>query len=217
MTCAPVFRVADVAEAEALVLVDPRQLRGAEGGRGGDDEPRRTPRRDAVRRRQLGVPAIPLRHQGRDGDEHGHHRHRGRLRRRRSRDGCLPVAPSGNLCSDKKPAAINAVEGRGRSVTADVRIPREVVEERLAHHARSGRGTQHTQEPGRFREGREPGFNAHVANVVAAMFLATGRTRRRSSRARTPSRPPRCRTATSTSRSPSPPSKSAPSAAARNS
>jgi len=25
-----------------------------------------------------------------------------------------------------------------------------------AHHARSGRGTQHTQEPGRFREGREP-------------------------------------------------------------
>jgi len=43
-----------------------------------------------------------------------------------------------------------------------------------AHHARSGRGTQHTQEPGRFREGREPGFNAHVANVVAAMFLATG-------------------------------------------
>jgi len=44
-----------------------------------------------------------------------------------------------------------------------------------------------------------------------------GRTRRRSSRARTPSRPPRCRTATSTSRSPSPPSKSAPSAAARNS
>jgi len=58
-------------------LVDPRQLRGAEGGRGGDDEPRRTPRRDAVRRRQLGVPTIPLRHQGRDGDEHGHHRHRG--------------------------------------------------------------------------------------------------------------------------------------------
>jgi len=25
-----------------------------------------------------------------------------------------------------------------------------------AHHARSGRGTQHTQEPGRLREGREP-------------------------------------------------------------
>jgi len=75
----------------------------------------------------------------------------------------------------KKPAAINAVEGRGRSVTADVRIPREVVEERLHTHARSGRGTQHTQEPGRLREAASLGFNAHVANVVAAMFLATGR------------------------------------------
>jgi len=41
------------------------------------------------------------------------------------------VALSGNLCSDKKPAAINAVEGARPSVTADVRIPREVVEERL--------------------------------------------------------------------------------------
>jgi len=41
------------------------------------------------------------------------------------------VALSGNLCSDKKPAAINAVEGRGRSVAADVEVPREVVEERL--------------------------------------------------------------------------------------
>jgi len=103
MTRAPVFRVADVAEAEALVLVDPRQLRGAEGGRGGDDEPRRTPRRDAVRRRQLGVPAIPLRHQGRDGDEHGHHRHRGRLRRRRSRDGRLPVAPRATSVPTRSP------------------------------------------------------------------------------------------------------------------
>jgi len=33
------------------------------------------------------------------------------------------VALSGNLCSDKKPAAINAVEGRGRSVAADVEVP----------------------------------------------------------------------------------------------
>jgi len=64
--------------------------------------------------------------------------------------------------------------GRGRSVTADVRNPARGRRRTPAHHARSGRGTQHTQEPGRLREGREPGFNAHVANVVAAMFLATG-------------------------------------------
>jgi hydroxymethylglutaryl-CoA reductase (NADPH) len=30
------------------------------------------------------------------------------------------VALSGNLCTDKKPAAINAIEGRGRTVVADV-------------------------------------------------------------------------------------------------
>jgi hydroxymethylglutaryl-CoA reductase (NADPH) len=41
------------------------------------------------------------------------------------------IALSGNLCTDKKPAAINAVEGRGRSVTADVTIPGAVVEQRL--------------------------------------------------------------------------------------
>jgi len=41
------------------------------------------------------------------------------------------VALSGNLCTDKKPAAINAVEGRGRTVTADVLLPREMVEETL--------------------------------------------------------------------------------------
>jgi len=38
------------------------------------------------------------------------------------------VALSGNLCSDKKPAAINSIEGRGRTVAADVSIPRETVE-----------------------------------------------------------------------------------------
>jgi len=42
------------------------------------------------------------------------------------------VALSGNLCSDKSPPPPSTPSrGRGRSVTADVRIPREVVEERL--------------------------------------------------------------------------------------
>jgi len=83
------------------------------------------------------------------------------------------LSPPGNLCSDKKPAAINAVEGRA-GASPPTFESRARSSKNAAHHARSGRGTQHTQEPGRFREGREPGFNAHVANVVAAMFLATG-------------------------------------------
>ncbi|MXV61740.1 hydroxymethylglutaryl-CoA reductase (NADPH) [Natronorubrum sp. JWXQ-INN-674] len=84
------------------------------------------------------------------------------------------VALSGNLCSDKKPAAINAVEGRGRSVTADVLIPGELVEERL-HTTADAIVEANTRKnlTGSAKAG-SLGFNAHAANVVAAAFLATG-------------------------------------------
>ncbi|MBP1921271.1 hydroxymethylglutaryl-CoA reductase (NADPH) [Halorubrum alkaliphilum] len=84
------------------------------------------------------------------------------------------VALSGNLCSDKKPAAVNAVEGRGRSVAADVEIPREVVEDRL-HTTPEAIAEINTRKNhvGSAKAG-SLGFNAHVANTVAAMFLATG-------------------------------------------
>ncbi|ELZ91103.1 hydroxymethylglutaryl-CoA reductase (NADPH) [Haloferax sulfurifontis] len=84
------------------------------------------------------------------------------------------VALSGNLCSDKKPAAINAVEGRGRSVAADVRIPREVVEERLHTTPEAVAELNTRKNLVGSAKAASLGFNAHVANVVAAMFLATG-------------------------------------------
>ncbi|TKX82785.1 3-hydroxy-3-methylglutaryl-CoA reductase, partial [Halorubrum sp. SS5] len=79
-----------------------------------------------------------------------------------------------NLCSDKKPAAINAVEGRGRSVVADATVPREVVEDRL-HTTPEAIAEINTRKNlvGSAKAGAL-GFNAHVANAVAAMFLATG-------------------------------------------
>jgi len=84
------------------------------------------------------------------------------------------VALSGNLCSDKKPAAINAIEGRGRSVVADVEIPRAVVEDRL-HTTPEAIAEINTRKNhvGAAKAGAL-GFNAHVANAVAAMFIATG-------------------------------------------
>ena len=84
------------------------------------------------------------------------------------------VALSGNLCSDKKPAAVNAVEGRGRSVAADVEIPRDVVADRL-HTTPEAMAEINTRKNhvGSAKAG-SLGFNAHVANAVAAMFLATG-------------------------------------------
>ncbi|WP_436934128.1 hydroxymethylglutaryl-CoA reductase (NADPH) [Halovenus marina] len=84
------------------------------------------------------------------------------------------VALSGNLCSDKKPAAINAIEGRGRTVSADVVIDRDTVEDRFDT-------TPEAMVEGNTRKNLvgsakavSLGFNAHAANTVAAVFLATG-------------------------------------------
>jgi hydroxymethylglutaryl-CoA reductase (NADPH) len=84
------------------------------------------------------------------------------------------VALSGNLCTDKKPAAINAVEGRGRTVSADVEIPREVVESvfKTTPEAMAEANTRKNL-VGSAKAG-SLGFNAQAANVVAAAFLALG-------------------------------------------
>lgn len=84
------------------------------------------------------------------------------------------VAVSGNLCSDKKPAAINAIEGRGRTVAADVFIPESLLEERLETTAAAiAEANTRKNLLGSAKAGAL-GFNAHAANVVAAMYLATG-------------------------------------------
>ena len=84
------------------------------------------------------------------------------------------VALSGNLCSDKKPAAVNAIEGRGRTVTADVLIPRDLVEERLGTTPEAmAEGNSRKNHVGSLKA-VTLGGNAHAANTVAAVFLATG-------------------------------------------
>ena len=84
------------------------------------------------------------------------------------------VALSGNLCSDKKPAAINAIEGRGRTVTADVVLDRSLVEDRLGTTPEAMvEGNTRKNLVGSAKAG-SLGFNAHAANTVAAAFLATG-------------------------------------------
>jgi hydroxymethylglutaryl-CoA reductase (NADPH) len=39
------------------------------------------------------------------------------------------LAVSGNYCTDKKPAAINWIEGRGKTVVCEAVIPAKVVRE----------------------------------------------------------------------------------------
>lgn len=84
------------------------------------------------------------------------------------------VALSGNLCTDKKPAGINAVEGRGHSVTADVRIPRSTVEERLDTTPEAIQAVNTRKNLIGSAKAASLGFNAQVANVVAGTFLALG-------------------------------------------
>ncbi|WP_435197115.1 hydroxymethylglutaryl-CoA reductase (NADPH) [Natronomonas sp. EA1] len=84
------------------------------------------------------------------------------------------VALSGNLCSDKKPAAINSVEGRGRTVAADVVLSREQVEDRFKTTPEAiAEANTRKNLVGSAKAGAL-GFNAHAANTIAAAFLATG-------------------------------------------
>lgn len=84
------------------------------------------------------------------------------------------VALSGNMCSDKKPAAINAVTGRGKTVSADVMLSREIIIEKLKTTPEKMFEVNYRKNLlGSARAGSF-GFNAHAANIVAAMFIACG-------------------------------------------
>ncbi|MFB6205803.1 MAG: hydroxymethylglutaryl-CoA reductase [Haloglomus sp.] len=84
------------------------------------------------------------------------------------------VALSGNLCADKKPAAVNSVEGRGRTVAADVLIPADTVDSVLKTTPEAiAEANTRKNLVGSAKAG-SLGFNAHAANTVAAAFLATG-------------------------------------------
>ena len=88
--------------------------------------------------------------------------------------GATLVSVSGNMCSDKKPAAINMIEGRGKTVVAEARIPREVVEGRLHATSEAIVETNYRKNLVGSRMAGTMGANAHAANMVAALYIATG-------------------------------------------
>ena len=88
--------------------------------------------------------------------------------------GARLVALSGNMCTDKKPAAINGIMGRGRSVVAGVALSHELISQILKTDANSLFEVNYRKNlVGSARAG-SMGFNAQAANVVAAMFIACG-------------------------------------------
>jgi hydroxymethylglutaryl-CoA reductase (NADPH) len=85
------------------------------------------------------------------------------------------IALSGNYCTDKKPSAINWVDGRGKTVVAEAVIKRELVETTLKTTVDALVSLNIDKNYiGSAMAGSVGGFNAQAANVVAAIFLATG-------------------------------------------
>jgi len=85
------------------------------------------------------------------------------------------VAISGNMCTDKKPAAINWILGRGKSVVVEAVIPEKIVKGVLKSSVYDMIETnKHKNLIGSALAGSIGGFNAHAANIVTAVFLATG-------------------------------------------
>ncbi|RDB27504.1 3-hydroxy-3-methylglutaryl-coenzyme A reductase [Hypsizygus marmoreus] len=85
------------------------------------------------------------------------------------------LALSGNYCTDKKPAAINWIEGRGKSVVAEAVIPGDVVKKVLKTTVAALCNLNVKKNLiGSAMAGSIGGFNAHAANILTAIFLATG-------------------------------------------
>ena len=85
------------------------------------------------------------------------------------------VSVSGNYCTDKKPAAINWIEGRGKSVVAEATIPGDVVRKVLKSDVAALVELNISKNLiGSAMAGSVGGFNAHAANLVTAVYLALG-------------------------------------------
>ncbi|HUV47317.1 MAG TPA: hydroxymethylglutaryl-CoA reductase (NADPH) [Candidatus Bathyarchaeia archaeon] len=85
---------------------------------------------------------------------------------------CLSI--SGNFCIDKKPSWLNFISGRGKRVWAEAKIKKQVVAEVLKTD--SEKLVEVVNKKcllGSIMAG-SLGFNAHFANIIAAIFLATG-------------------------------------------
>ena len=92
-------------------------------------------------------------------------------------EGWRLITISSNLCCDKKSAHINILGGRGKSVETEVFIPEEV----LSSVFKKGVNSRSVEKLvynkcylGSALAGTIGGFNINAANVLAALFAATG-------------------------------------------
>jgi hydroxymethylglutaryl-CoA reductase (NADPH) len=85
------------------------------------------------------------------------------------------VSVSGNMCVDKKVSVINAIKGRGKHVIAEITIPRKIVEEDLKTTPEKIVDINIKKNLlGSIMAGSIHSANAHYANMLLAIYLATG-------------------------------------------
>ncbi|CAD6992992.1 unnamed protein product [Ceratitis capitata] len=85
------------------------------------------------------------------------------------------ISLSGNFCCDKKPAAINWIKGRGKRVVTECIITAQTLRTILKTDAKTLVECNKLKNmSGSAMAGSIGGNNAHAANMVTAVFLATG-------------------------------------------
>lgn len=85
------------------------------------------------------------------------------------------LSVSGNYCTDKKPAALNWILGRGKSAVCEATVPGKVVREVLkSSTAALVELNINKNLVGSAMAGSIGGFNAHAANIVTAIYIACG-------------------------------------------
>ena len=84
------------------------------------------------------------------------------------------ISLSGNLCVDKKPSSMNVIEGRGKSVIAEVILNEKTIKEKLKTKSEDLIEVNYRKNFLGSALAGSLGFNAHYANIIAAMFIACG-------------------------------------------
>uniref|UniRef100_A0A0B7B8J6 3-hydroxy-3-methylglutaryl coenzyme A reductase n=1 Tax=Arion vulgaris TaxID=1028688 RepID=A0A0B7B8J6_9EUPU len=85
------------------------------------------------------------------------------------------ISLSGNYCTDKKPAAINWIEGRGKSVVCEAVVKSHVVKNILKTTVPALVELNISKNlVGSAMAGSIGGFNAHASNIVTALYIAAG-------------------------------------------
>lgn len=84
------------------------------------------------------------------------------------------IALSGNVCVDKKASGLNFVLGRGKTVIAEVTLPRKVMRDVLKCTPEEFAEVNYRKNLLGSILANALSFNAHQANIIAAAFIALG-------------------------------------------